>query len=290
MKEIVIISGKGGTGKTSVAAALAFMEKSLVMADCDVDAADLHLILKPTVESSEDFYSGVKAVIDAAKCTGCGLCEEICRFNAITHPGGLYQVNSLDCEGCGYCYWVCPVKAISLPEQKVGQSFISQTKLGCKLVHAKLGIGADNSGKLVAKVKKDAKALADKNGLNYLLVDGSPGIGCPVIASLSGADFVLLVTEPTLSGLSDLKRVWQLAAQFRIPSSCIINKADINPQITERIKEFLLQNDILLVDEIPYDEDFSRAITLGQSLVEYDPAKWQPRFARIWETLTKELQ
>lgn len=289
MKEIVIISGKGGTGKTSVAAALAFMEKSVVMADCDVDAADLHLILKPIVESREDFYSGVKAVIDPEKCSSCGHCEEICRFHAISHQGPHYQVDPLDCEGCGYCYWVCPVKAIELPEQKVGQCFISRTKLGCKLVHAKLGIGADNSGKLVARVKKSAKQQAEMTGMDYMLVDGSPGIGCPVIASLAGADFVLLVTEPSLAGLSDLKRVWELAAQFRIPASCIINKADLNPQITEQIKEFLLQNNILMVDEIPYDEDFSRAITLGQSLVEYNPAKWQPRFARIWKLITKEL-
>jgi len=289
MKEIVIISGKGGTGKTSVAAALAFIVPNAVMADCDVDAADLHLILKPEVISSEDFYSGVKAEIDPGICLGCGECEIVCRFYAISHANRVYKVNPLDCEGCGYCFQVCPAQAISLPQQKVGQCYFSNTRIASRLVHAKLGIGADNSGKLVAKVKKDAKEEAIRTGREYILVDGSPGIGCPVISSLSGADFVVLVTEPTLSGLNDLQRVWQLTAQFQIPAGCIINKADLNPQITARIKAWLAQNGIWHVDDLPYDEDFSRAITLGQSLVELDPAKWQPRFARIWQNIIKEL-
>lgn len=288
MKEIVIISGKGGTGKTSVAAALAFIATKVVMADCDVDAADLHLILKPEILSSEDFYSGVKAEIDPGICISCGECEIVCRFSAISHEGGIYKVDPLDCEGCGYCYQVCPVQAISLPQQKVGQCFLSNTRIACRLVHAKLGIGADNSGKLVAKVKKDAKQEALQTNMDYILVDGSPGIGCPVISSLSGADFVVLVTEPTLSGLNDLQRVWELTAQFQIPAGCIINKADLNPQITARIKDWLAQNGIWHVDDLPYDEDFSRAIMLGQSLVELDPAKWQPRFAKIWHSITKE--
>ena len=289
MKEIVIISGKGGTGKTSVAAALAFIVPNAVLADCDVDAADLHLILKPEIISSEDFYSGVKAEIDPGICIGCGECEKVCRFDAISHANGIYMVDPLDCEGCGYCFQICPAQAISLPRQMVGQCFLSNTRIACRLVHAKLGIGADNSGKLVAKVKKDAREEAIRTGMKHILVDGSPGIGCPVISSLSGADFVVLVTEPTLSGLNDLQRVWQLTAQFQIPAGCIINKADLNPQITARIKDWLGQNGIWHVDDLPYDEDFSRAITLGQSLVEFDPAKWQPRFARIWQNISKEL-
>ena len=289
MKEIVIISGKGGTGKTSVAAALATIASQTVMADCDVDAADLHLILKPDTRQSEAFFSGVKAVIDPDKCSACGLCEAICRFGAISHQGTHYAVDRLACEGCGYCHHICPVDAISLPEQQVGHSYISHTKLGSQLVHAKLEAGADNSGKLVAKVKKDAKELALKTGMDYVWVDGSPGIGCPVISSLSGADFVLLVTEPTLSGLGDMQRVHQLVEQFKIPAGCLINKADINPEITDRIRGFILEKGIRLVDEIPYDEDFPHAITLGQSLVEFNPAKWRPRFDRIWQIVCKEL-
>jgi len=290
MKEIVVISGKGGTGKTSVTASLAFVVPNLVMADCDVDAADLHLILKPDILKSEDFYSGVKAVIDPDKCVSCGICEEVCRFDAISHTDGTYRVNALDCEGCGYCHFACPSQAISLPLQKVGQCYLSDTRAGCRLVHARLGIGADNSGKLVAKVKKDAQEEAARANADFILVDGSPGIGCPVISSLSGADFVLLVTEPTLSGISDLKRVWELTSQFQIPAGCIINKEDLNPQIAAQIREFLADNNIPVIDGITYDEDFSRAITLGQSLVEYDTPKWKPRFVSIWDTITKELK
>lgn len=289
MKEIVIISGKGGTGKTSVAAALAFVAGKVVMADCDVDAADLHLILKPDILSREDFYSGVKAHIDVSKCTSCGLCKQVCRFDAIANENGVFKVNPFDCEGCGYCYHICPEEAISLPEQRVGECYISETRLDCKLVHAKLNIGADNSGKLVAKVKKEAKLKAEQEQQDFVLVDGSPGIGCPVISSLSGADFVLLVTEPTLSGLSDLKRVWQLARKFNIPGGCIINKSDINPRIALQTEEFLQKEGILHIDNLPYDEDFHQAITVGQSLVEYNSSKWHPCFTNIWNKITKEL-
>ncbi len=290
MKEIVIISGKGGTGKTSVAAALAAISEKTVMADCDVDAADLHLILQPAIRNSEDFFSGVKAVIDPDKCSSCGLCQDVCRFDAVSHQGSVYRIDPLACEGCGYCHQVCPVGAIGLPEQKVGYRYISDTKFDCRLVHAKLEAGADNSGKLVARVKKDAKQLAQDTGRDYIWVDGSPGIGCPVISSLSGADFVLLVTEPTLSGLSDLQRVYQLVRQFQIPAGCLINKADINPGITGRIRDYIAQEGILPIDEIPYDEDFPRAITLGQSLVELDPAKWRDRFMNVWAKVIKELR
>jgi MinD superfamily P-loop ATPase len=291
MKELVIISGKGGTGKTSVAAALAFIEpENLVLADCDVDAADMHLILKPVVQSTEDFISGVKAEIDPATCISCDACKQICRFSAIRQEDNVYHVDPLDCEGCGYCYHVCPVQAITMPLQNVGQCYVSATKIGCQLVHAKLCIGADNSGKLVAKVKKDAKAAAISTHKDYILVDGSPGIGCPVISSLSGADFVLLITEPTLSGMNDLKRVWELITKFRIPAGCIINKANINPSVAGQIAEYLASQGIWHVLDLPYDEDFSRAITLGQSLVEYNPSKWKPIFGTIWKQLTKETK
>lgn len=289
MKEIVIISGKGGTGKTSVAAALASVAQNIVIADCDVDAADMHLILKPKIKHSDNFYSGVKAKIETHLCVSCGECERICRFNAIIHTSGTYTVNPLDCEGCGYCYNICPAGAINLVEQLVGQYFLSDTKLGSKLAHAQLGIGADNSGKLVATVKKEAKISAVRNQIDYILVDGSPGIGCPVISSLSGADFVLLVTEPTRSGLCDLQRVWELTTTFKIPAGCIINKKDINLLISEEITQYLQKNGIYLVCSLPYDNDFSQAITTGQSLVEYNPSKWKQLFVNIWKTITKEL-
>ncbi|MCK4716880.1 MAG: ATP-binding protein, partial [Candidatus Marinimicrobia bacterium] len=208
MKEIVVISGKGGTGKTSITASFAYLGgKEIVVADCDVDAADLHLLMLPDFAKSEEFYSGVIAKIDQDVCTNCGKCAEVCRFDAIPVIDGQYVVQPLDCEGCGYCARVCPVDAITMESQNVGDWYISTTKVGSSMVHARLGIGAENSGKLVAKVKNEAKIIAKEQDEKYVLVDGSPGIGCPVVSSLSGANFVVLVTEPTVSGIHDLKRV-----------------------------------------------------------------------------------
>jgi len=290
MKEIVCISGKGGTGKSSVVSALSWIAReNLVVADCDVDAADLHLIFSPSPINSEDFYSGVKAMIDPARCIGCGICAEKCRFDAFLKSGSIYEVQALDCEGCGYCYHLCPAGAITLPEQAVGQWYISDTRFGCSLVHARLGIGADNSGKLVAKVKNEAKALAQRETKDFLLVDGSPGIGCPVISSLSGADAVLMVTEPSLSAQSDLQRLWELIQKFRIPAACIINKADINPDINVQIKKWLKKVGIRHLADLDYDTDFQIAITNGKSVTEVNYAKWHPIFTAIWDGL-KEIQ
>lgn len=286
MKEIVCISGKGGTGKSSVVSALSWIAKDeIVVADCDVDAADLHLIFAPEPEKSEEFFSGIKAEIDPALCTACGICAAKCRFDAIHQAGDVYQVKPLDCEGCGYCYHLCPVNAISLPEQMVGYAYTSNTRYGCKLVHAKLNIGADNSGKLVAKVKNEAKMLAKDTAKEYVLVDGSPGIGCPVISSLSGANLALLVTEPSLSAQSDLERLWKLIQKFQIPAACIVNKVDINPEIAGEIKKWLKKEGIRLLAELPYDTDFQAAIVNGSSVLEYNYAKWQPVFEKIWLAL-----
>lgn len=291
MKEIVIISGKGGTGKTSVAAALACVSpQPIVVADCDVDASDMHLILKPDNQHSEDYYSGVKAMIDPALCTNCGVCAQICRFEAITVKNGSHLVNQLDCEGCGYCQLVCPVSAITTPTQKVGRVHKAITRIGVPLVHAKLDIGADNSGKLVAKVKRDARALAEQHQCHYILVDGSPGIGCPVISSLSGADLVILVTEPSRSGLEDMKRVWELARRFDLKAACVINKADLNPGLAAEIHTFLKSHRISLLAELPYHQDFTAAITQAVSLVEYDPPEWKHVFQSIWDRILKELK
>ena len=210
MKEIVVISGKGGTGKTSITASLAYLGgKDLIVADCDVDAADMHLLMAPDFGQSEDFYSGELASIDPDACVQCGKCRGICRFDAISVIDNHYIVDSLGCEGCGYCARICPVEAITNLKPAVGEVFVSQIRTGSTMVHARLNIGADNSGKLVAKVKKDAKILAESQKKTAVLVDGSPGLGCPVVSSLSGASFVVLVTESTVSGIHDLKRVYE---------------------------------------------------------------------------------
>ncbi|MFC2151045.1 ATP-binding protein [Bacteroidota bacterium] len=289
MKEIVIISGKGGTGKTSVTASFAVLSgNDAIVADCDVDAADMHLLMKPTVINSEDFFSGVIANIDSDKCTNCGMCADICRFDAISVINDLYTIKTLNCEGCGYCARVCPVEAINMFNQNVGDWYISKTKVGNTLVHAKLGIGAENSGKLVAKVKNEAKQLAKENKMNYIIVDGSPGIGCPVVSSLSGADFVVLVTEPSLSGLHDLKRVHELVKKFNLKAGCIINKYDINPKVTQDIIQFLNDESIAHISSLPYDENFTKAMTNGQTIVEYGSGELTLMIVNSWHKI-KEL-
>jgi len=270
MKEIVVISGKGGTGKTSITASFAYLGgKDIVVADCDVDAADMHLLMKPDFAKSEDFYSGEIAIINQDICTACGKCTDVCRFDAIPVINDQYIVQPLDCEGCGYCARICPVKAIKMKVQNVGRWYISNTRAGNILVHAKLGIGAENSGKLVAKVKNEAKQIAKENNKDFIIVDGSPGIGCPVVSSLSGANFVVLVTEPTVSGLHDLKRVYELVKKFNIKAGCIINKSDINTQVSAEIEEFLKKENIIHFSNLPYDEAFTNAMTNGQTIVEY---------------------
>lgn len=270
MKEIVVISGKGGTGKTSITASFAYLGgKDIVVADCDVDAADMHLLMKPDFAKSEDFYSGEIAIINQDICTTCGKCADVCRFDAIPVINDQYIVQPLDCEGCGYCARICPVEAIKMEVQNVGRWYISNTRAGNILVHAKLGIGAENSGKLVAKVKNEAKQIAKENNKDFIIVDGSPGIGCPVVSSLSGANFVVLVTEPTVSGLHDLKRVYELVKKFNIKAGCIINKSDINTQVSAEIEEFLKKENIIHFSNLPYDEAFTNAMTNGQTIVEY---------------------
>ena len=271
MKEIVVISGKGGTGKTSITASFAFLAKEdIVVADCDVDAADMHLLLQPDYEKSDDFHSGVLAEIDQDKCVKCGKCAEVCRFDAIPKINLQYIVNPLDCEGCGYCYHICPTDAILMKEQNVGKCYISNTRMNNKMVHARLNIGAENSGKLVAKVKNEAKKLAEKYQKEFVLVDGSPGIGCPVISSLSGADLVVFVTEPTISAFHDLRRVYELVEQFKIQTICIINKSDLNEKISNEIQDFMRTNKISLLSSLPYDDSFTKAMIEGKTITEFN--------------------
>ena len=288
MKEIVVISGKGGTGKTSIAAALAMLAgKRAIIADCDVDAADMHLLLDPDFKKYEDFYSGTKAVIDPEKCTGCGECVRVCRFEAINALNGHFSVDRLSCEGCGYCSRVCPEKAITNEPVKAGRWYVSTIKNGSTMVHARLGIAADNSGKLVAKVKNEAKAISRSEDKKFVIVDGSPGIGCPVISSLSGANLVVLVTEPSVSGFHDLKRVVELMQNFRITAVCIINKYDLNPEMTQEITQYLEEENIELVATIPYLADFTRAMTGGLTIMEHNNEMLKGLMAGSWNRIEK---
>jgi len=286
MKEIVVISGKGGTGKTSVTAAFSVLGgPDVVVADCDVDAADMHLLMQPDFNFSEDFYSGEIAYIDQSNCIRCGKCVEVCRFDAITVTNMQYIVDPLSCEGCGYCARICPARAIVNNERLAGKWFISNIKTGSLMVHARLGIGADNSGRLVAKVKNEAKEIALEERKDFILVDGSPGIGCPVVSSLSGANFVVLVTEPSVSGLHDLKRVYELVKKFNIKAGCIINKADINLVKCTEIEQFLKEEGIVHLADLPYDENFTKAMTQGQTIVEFDHGLLKDLLTESWEKI-----
>ena len=283
MKEIVIISGKGGTGKTSITASFAVLGgKDIVIADCDVDAADMHILLQPENAKSEDFYSGELAVINQEECTQCGKCFDVCRFDAIDVTDGIHIVDDLSCEGCGYCARVCPVEAITNIPLNVGKWHIANTRFNQPFIHAKLGIGADNSGKLVAQVKNIAKEIAEEYNKAYVIVDGSPGVGCPVVSSLSGAHFVVLVTEPTVSGLHDLKRVYELVNKFHIKAGCIINKSDLNTNKTKEIIEFLQTEDIIHLANLPYDERFTEAMTDCKTIVEVDENEITEILTQTW--------
>ena len=271
MKEIVVISGKGGTGKTSISASFAYLEaKNAVIADCDVDAANMHLLLEADFSHQEDFYSGEIAVIDSEKCTNCGDCFDVCRFDAITKKENFHEVNPIDCDGCWYCSRVCKHDAISMKTQKAGDLYISNIKNGAVMVHAKLGFAAENSGKLVAEVKKKARSRANNENKSYVITDGSPGIGCPVISSLSGANLVVFVTEATISGLHDLKRVYKLVKTFKTPSVCIINKYDLNLDMAKKIEEFLGKENIEVIAKLSYDETFPKAMSQAKTIIEYD--------------------
>lgn len=291
MKEIVVISGKGGTGKTSITASFAALAKNSVFADCDVDAADLHLILSPDVKRESDFISGHLAVIDQSKCTGCGKCHELCRFDAIKKVGDKFEVEESLCEGCGVCVHFCPVKAIDFPDRNCGKWFISDTRHG-PMVHAKLGIGAENSGRLVSLVRKEARAIAEKRNSDYLIVDGPPGIGCPVIASLTGSDAVVVVTEPTISGKHDFERVAKLAGHFGISLFVIVNKWDINPEMTAEIEEVAKSGGAKVLGRIRYDKKVTEAQISGISVVETGDLNSEivKEMISIWEKLTEKLR
>jgi MinD superfamily P-loop ATPase len=281
MKQIVVISGKGGTGKTVLTASFASLAKNKVMADCDVDAADLHLLLQPEIKERHEFRSGVTATIDKELCQGCGECISVCRFNAIS---GDFTIDPISCEGCTICSYVCPVGAIKLEENLSGEWFVSETKYG-PFVHAKLGIAEENSGKLVSVVRQKAKEIAEKENLDYVIIDGPPGIGCPVIASLANVDLAMIVTEPTLSGIHDMERVAQVSKHFGVPTKVVINKYDINPDNSVEIKKICQKGDIEVVAQLPFSQKVSESIVQGVPLVEFCSNGIVQEVSSLWERI-----
>ncbi|MFC1924524.1 ATP-binding protein [Chloroflexota bacterium] len=285
MKEVVILSGKGGTGKTSIVGSFAAIAQNKVMADCDVDAADLHLLLDPSVKEKNEFRSGQVAVIDSDKCNRCDLCQDICRFDAI-HD---YSVDHISCEGCGFCSHICPVEAITMSECEAGNWFISDTRYG-PLVHARLGIAQENSGKLVALVRQQAKKLAEDKELDYVISDGPPGIGCPVISSLSGVNVALIVTEPTLSGIHDMERVLGVCKHFGVHATVCINKYDINEKNTQAIQDYCRENGVDVAANIPFDNAVTEAMVKGISIVEYSDGRVAKEIKSLWQYVEQRLQ
>ena len=295
MKELVVISGKGGTGKTSIVAAFAALAKNAVLADCDVDAADLHLVLEPDVKQTSDFSGGKQASIIAEKCIGCGKCKELCKFDAINFDGPAndivaktFTVDHVSCEGCKVCVEFCPADAIEFNDSINGQWFISETRFGT-MVHAKLGIAEENSGKLVFLIRKETKRIAEEQKKDLIIVDGSPGIGCPVIASITGADLVLIITEPTLSGKHDLERVAELAAGFNIPTLIAINKFDLNPDMAGQIEEDVRKRNIKVIGKIRYDKAFTKAQIMKCSVVEYTSGAVSEDIKALWRNVIYAL-
>jgi MinD superfamily P-loop ATPase len=284
VKQLTIISGKGGTGKTTITAAFAHLSKNGVLADSDVDAADLHLILEPEIKQQKAYSGGSAAFIDKEKCTQCGICVEKCRFDAIRD----FVVDPISCEGCTFCTYVCPENAIMMREQVSGRWFVSTTREGT-MVHAKLGIAEDNSGKLVSVVRHKAKEIAEKNKNDMVIIDGPPGIGCPVIASITGSDMILVVTEPTLSGLHDMERVLDTAKHFSIPALVCINKYDINLENTKKIEKKCEEREVQVVGHLPYDKSVTAAMIRKKSVSEYDCGEVSSEVNRMWNEINEVL-
>ncbi|MFW9846543.1 MAG: ATP-binding protein [Candidatus Thorarchaeota archaeon] len=262
--EIAVVSGKGGTGKTTISAAFMAISKNTVIADCDVDAPDLHILLQPENTLKSEFQSSKVAVIDTDLCTLCGICAEHCRFDAIDPP----HLNPLACDGCGVCAFVCPERAVKMSDTTSGYLYQSNTRFG-PMSHAKLLPGEGNSGKLVTAVRTQAKDLGETSGRQIVLIDGSPGIGCPVIATIAGINLGVIVTEPTMSGIHDLKRVVTLMERFRVPSMVLVNKWDLNPENTTKIEEFCSENEVEFLGRIPFDSIMTESMVAGMTLPEY---------------------
>ena len=288
MKEIVVVSGKGGTGKTSFTACMAALFDNKVLADCDVDAANLNLILNAAVLEEYDFVSGHKAAIDKEACTACGRCREVCSYQAISED---HQVDGFSCEGCGACFFLCPAGAVSFDEALCGHYFVGKTKQQGWAVFAELLPGAENSGKLVTAVRKKAQEIGKEQGNEIILTDGPPGIGCTVIASLTGAQFILFVTEPTVSGVHDLKRVMELSRHFKLPGGIVINKGDLNPAYSREIEALSLERGFDLLGSIPYEPLVSHAQRQAKTILEYAPdCQASNTIRQIYQKLYERLE
>jgi len=281
MRQIVIISGKGGTGKTVLTASFAVLAENKVMADCDVDAADLHLLLHPTVKERHEFRSGKTAVINKDICQECGECISVCRFGAISED---FMVDPISCEGCAICSFICPAGAVRMEENISGEWFISETQYG-PMVHARLGIAEENSGKLVTLVRQNAQRIAEEKSKDYVIIDGPPGIGCPVIASLANVDLALIVTEPTLSGIHDMERIALVAQHFNVPTKVVINKYDINLQNTDDIKRICAAKDIEVLAQLPFSQKVIQSIVEGMPIVKYCDDQITEDIALLWEKI-----
>jgi len=282
MKQITIISGKGGTGKTTIAAAFSHLASgNAVFADCDVDAPDLHLILKPKILETRDFFGSNVAVINPEKCVKCGICREKCRFGAIDEG---IQIHEESCEGCGVCALVCPQKCIEMKQRKGGSIYVSETRFG-PMVHANLEAGGESSGKLVSMVRDTARKTAKSQNKEIIIIDGSPGIGCPVIASITGTDLALIVTEPTVSGIHDMRRVIEVAKHFKVPAAVCINKADINKAAAEEINKFCAKNEIPVVGMLPYDTASVGAMITEKAVTEFGDSALALGIRKMWEKI-----
>jgi MinD superfamily P-loop ATPase len=296
LKQLVILSGKGGTGKTTVAAALAHLasrELPVVLADADVDAANLELVLEPTKLEEHEFWSGKRAIIDAELCTACGICETVCRFEAIRPPTETpfttaYQVEALSCEGCAACFYQCPDDAIRMEEQRAGLWFRSDSRFG-PLFHAHLFAGQENSGKLVTLVKQQGRLLAGDTGARLLVVDGPPGIGCPVISASAGADMALLVVEPTVSGVHDLERILSTTEHFGVPALVVINKADLNEKRSNQVADFCTGRGIEVVGRIPYNTVVTEAMVHGRPVTAYTDGDVSRALSQVWQRVKERL-
>ena len=287
MEELVILSGKGGTGKTSVAASFAALAQNAVIADADVDAADLHLVLNPEIQSRHEFRSGHEAIIRQEDCLRCGACLAHCRFEAVKMDGteageATFTIDSIACEGCGVCVALCPVEAIDFPERSCGEWYESRTRFG-PMIHARLKPAGENSGKLVTQVRTAARQRAEREGRDVIVVDGPPGIGCPVIASVTGASTVLAVTEPTVSGAHDLARLLKLTKHFGVPSFICVNKWDINTAVTEQIEHQAAAAGATVAGRIPYDRAVTAAQVNGQPVVTFSTGPAAQSIRQLWE-------
>ncbi|HMA67212.1 MAG TPA: ATP-binding protein [Desulfosalsimonadaceae bacterium] len=285
MKELTIISGKGGTGKTSLTAAFAGLAQNKITVDADVDAADMDLILTPSVRYEEDFKGGHYAVIRQDLCTECGECRERCQYGAISED---FVIDKIDCEGCGVCVYFCPAEAIEFPQRTCGRWYISDTRHGT-LVHAKLGIAEENSGLLVSLLRQKAKEIAEQEGLERIIVDGPPGIGCPVIASVTNSNGVLVITEPTLSGIHDMQRVQELAEFLNVPTMLCINKYDLNPGMAEKMQQYAQNRQIKYVGAVPYDRDMTKSMVEQKTLLEYSDGKAATAVRQIWDSVAETV-